>query len=146
MHREFLITCTNCVVQVQDALHKGGRKDPNAAEVEQIEGTIRRHGVVAEMGIAVEHAKLEEGYVSGSEKLRCDRRTQIGRGRHEVGNRPAFEPCHREEPARAQLLDWLGDLDAGLLRQLGDIRSGQGARHRRKKLCNLHDGSVKAAQ
>ena len=55
------------VVEVDDALHELRLEEPHAAEIEEVDRLPFPHGVIAEMGIGVDHAVAVEGNVPGAE-------------------------------------------------------------------------------
>src|SRR5690242_9546845 len=53
VHRQRLVVVFERVIEVDDALHKARRENADAAEIEQVDGVVRRDCVIAEMRIAV---------------------------------------------------------------------------------------------
>ena len=79
-------------------LHEARREHPDAAEIEQVDGAVRRHGVVAEMRVAVDHAVIVERHVPDAEHAQRDlvahaERRLLG----EFEDRRAVEPGHRQQ-------------------------------------------------
>src|SRR5262249_61654824 len=54
--RQLVIVAFERVVEIDDAADEAGRENADAAEIEQVDGAVRRDGVIPEMRVAVDHA------------------------------------------------------------------------------------------
>src|SRR5262252_4700011 len=63
MDGKVAITALQRVVEVDDAADEGGLEDADAAEIEEIDGAVRRDRIVAEVGVAVDDPVVIERHV-----------------------------------------------------------------------------------
>jgi hypothetical protein len=115
VHGQLLVTVAHRAVEIDHALHQGRREDPQAAEVEQVEAAVGPDRVVAEMGVAVDHAVAEERHVPGAEHGDGEIGALPRRSLARAEDRLALQPGHGQQPPRAQLRDRLRHGDRGLL-------------------------------
>ncbi len=112
-------------VEVDDALHEGGREGPDAAVIEQVD-PLRRSGlrsrailrddrVVAEVGVAVDHAIVGERIPPGLEHRLRDGVAVFERRGLVVRQLAPLAPSHGEEALRRQSRHHLGHPDQGLV-------------------------------
>ena len=125
MHGKIGIVVAQRAVEIDDAGDEARPKDPDAAEVEKIHVQIGPHRVVAEMGIAMDHAILVERHIPGPEHGHGDAVAPLGAGfgREEGHERGSVEPGHGEQPAGRQLRQHFGHVDVVLLRKHGAVKT-----------------------
>ena len=98
LDRQLAVVALQRVIEVDHAFDETWREYPDAAEIEQIYGAVRRYGVVAEMRVAVDHAVIVERHVPGPEHAQRDLVAQFdGRVFGEFEDRAPFEPGHRQQ-------------------------------------------------
>src|SRR5438132_9193855 len=98
MDGEIAVVALQRMVEIDDAAHERGREDPDAAEIEQVDGAVRCGGVVAKMRIAMNDAVMVERHVphpehsQGSLVAHCKRCPL-----YKIEDRHSFEPGHRQQ-------------------------------------------------
>ena len=103
-----LIVRAQALVEVDHARHELRREDADAAVVEQVDPrhlvvALAPHRVVAEVGVAVDHAVMAEGHPPGLEHRDGDAVTHLQRLVLEGEELAAVEPFHGEQAVGRQL-------------------------------------------
>ena len=80
-------------VEIDDAADKFRREDADAAKIEQVDGVVLAHGVIAQMRVAVNHAVAIEGNIPGAEHIHGQAVALFGRRVDEVQNTLTVQPC-----------------------------------------------------
>ena len=104
-------------VKLDRAAHETRREDPDAAEIHQIDRTVRPHRVVAEMRIAVDHAVGIERHVPGAEHVGGQPVLVLLRMALPVEQWLALQPGHGEQPVGRVRGHDLRHVHAGLVAQ-----------------------------
>src|SRR5215471_6132482 len=96
MDGKVAITALQRVVEVDDAADEGGLEDANAAEIEEIDGAVRRDRVVAKVRVTVDDPVVIERHVPDPKHAQCNFIALVERCLGDVEDRRAVEPGHRQ--------------------------------------------------
>src|SRR5271166_148121 len=102
------------MVKIDDAAYERSAEDADTPEIEQIDGPVRRHRVIAEMRVTVNDPVMVERHIPNPEHPQRDlvafrqRRFSCN-----VKDRRPIEPGHCQQPAGRKLGQRYRDGDTG---------------------------------
>src|SRR5215469_8136627 len=97
MDGKVAITALQRVVEIDDAADEGSLEDADAAEIEEIDGAVRRDRVVAEVWVAVDDPVVIERHVPDPKHPQRNFIALLEWCLGDVEDRRAVEPGHRQQ-------------------------------------------------
>ena len=115
--RQVLVLVAQSPVEVDDGADETRLEDPDTAEIDQVDGAVRAHRIIAQVGVAVNDAVVIERQVPGMEHVHGDGVAGGAAVIDKRHQRRALQPVHGQQAVGRQLRHRLRYDNAGVVLQ-----------------------------